>query len=129
QSSQARQSRWYCRNRWESRSVPFFTRKPLLETVKGFFRLDTYSVFPCRGYCLSFAYRSSQYMTVGEPGPSAAAPKLPLSCNITIGQSFTFHNCFITSICLLPLKDVEAGPAEAIHLPCTFSHPYLFWVP
>ncbi|WP_233789307.1 hypothetical protein, partial [Sphingobacterium sp. HMA12] len=25
--------------RWESRSVPFFTRKPLLETVKGFFRL------------------------------------------------------------------------------------------
>ncbi|MGJ1346724.1 hypothetical protein, partial [Sphingobacterium siyangense] len=45
QSSQARQSRWYCRNRWESRSVPFFTRKPLLETVKGFFRLST-SVFP-----------------------------------------------------------------------------------
>ncbi|WP_294187006.1 hypothetical protein, partial [uncultured Sphingobacterium sp.] len=41
QSSQARQSRWYCRNRWESRSVPFFTRKPLLETVKGFFRLTT----------------------------------------------------------------------------------------
>ncbi|MGJ1523399.1 hypothetical protein ACR79E_24180, partial [Sphingobacterium siyangense] len=38
----ARQSRWYCRNRWESRSVPFFTRKPLLETVKGFFRLDTF---------------------------------------------------------------------------------------
>ncbi|MGJ1379057.1 hypothetical protein ACR79Q_23175, partial [Sphingobacterium multivorum] len=38
---QARQSRWYCRNRWESRSVPFFTRKPLLETVKGFFRLAT----------------------------------------------------------------------------------------
>ncbi|WP_346085624.1 hypothetical protein, partial [Sphingobacterium ginsenosidimutans] len=35
------QSRWYCRNRWESRSVPFFTRKPLLETVKGFFRLVT----------------------------------------------------------------------------------------
>ncbi|WP_208642637.1 hypothetical protein, partial [Sphingobacterium detergens] len=28
-------------NRWESRSVPFFTRKPLLETVKGFFRLHT----------------------------------------------------------------------------------------
>ncbi|WP_448665296.1 hypothetical protein [Sphingobacterium siyangense] len=25
--------------------MPFFTRKPLLETVKGFFRLDT-SVFP-----------------------------------------------------------------------------------
>ncbi|MGB3063473.1 hypothetical protein, partial [Sphingobacterium thalpophilum] len=33
-------SRWYCRNRWESRSVPFFTRKPLLETVKGFFRFE-----------------------------------------------------------------------------------------
>ncbi|WP_343558485.1 hypothetical protein, partial [Sphingobacterium sp.] len=43
QSSQARQSRWYCRNRWESRSVPFFTRKPLLETVKGFFRLETFA--------------------------------------------------------------------------------------
>ena len=28
QSSQARQSRWYCRNRWESRSVPNFIRKP-----------------------------------------------------------------------------------------------------
>ncbi|MDM1294813.1 hypothetical protein HX021_11000, partial [Sphingobacterium sp. N143] len=42
QSSQARQSRWYCRNRWESRSVPFFTRKPLLETVKGFLRLDSF---------------------------------------------------------------------------------------
>ncbi|MFU1859035.1 hypothetical protein ACK8HY_18695, partial [Sphingobacterium sp. NGMCC 1.201703] len=25
------------------RSVPFFTRKPLLETVKGFFRLILYS--------------------------------------------------------------------------------------
>ncbi|WP_343562642.1 hypothetical protein, partial [Sphingobacterium sp.] len=36
-------SRWYCRNRWESRSVPFFTRKPLLETVKGFFRLDSFA--------------------------------------------------------------------------------------
>ncbi|MGJ1198957.1 hypothetical protein ACR777_16360, partial [Sphingobacterium spiritivorum] len=35
--SQARQSRWYCRNRWESRSVPFFIRKPFLETDKGFF--------------------------------------------------------------------------------------------
>ncbi|MDR0263633.1 MAG: hypothetical protein LBJ04_10445, partial [Sphingobacterium sp.] len=44
QSSQARQSRWYCRNRWESRSVPFFTRKPLLETVKGFFRFSTFRV-------------------------------------------------------------------------------------
>ncbi|MGJ1388433.1 hypothetical protein ACR782_19695, partial [Sphingobacterium spiritivorum] len=32
-----RQSRWYCRNRWESRSVPFFIRKPFLETDKGFF--------------------------------------------------------------------------------------------
>ncbi|MFE7253590.1 hypothetical protein ACFU8T_17050, partial [Sphingobacterium spiritivorum] len=29
--------RWYCRNRWESRSVPFFIRKPFLETDKGFF--------------------------------------------------------------------------------------------
>ncbi|WP_343571173.1 hypothetical protein, partial [Sphingobacterium sp.] len=74
----ARQSRWYCRNRWESRSVPFFTRKPLLETVKGFFRLDT-SVFPCAGYCLSSAYRLSQHRTVGEPGPSAAVPKPPIT--------------------------------------------------
>ncbi|MGE8428671.1 MAG: hypothetical protein ACN6O7_12370, partial [Sphingobacterium sp.] len=39
---------------WESRSVPFFTRKPLLETVKGFFRLDT-SVLPCTNYCISSA--------------------------------------------------------------------------
>ncbi|MGJ1522422.1 hypothetical protein, partial [Sphingobacterium siyangense] len=69
--SQARQSRWYCRNRWESRSVPFFTRKPLLETVKGFFRLDT-SVFPCTGYGISSAYRLSQHRTVGEPAPSEA---------------------------------------------------------
>ena len=75
QSSQARQSRWYCRNRWESRSVPFFTRKPLLETVKGFFRLDT-SVFPCTGYGKSSAYRLSQHRTVGEPAPSEAVPQL-----------------------------------------------------
>ncbi|WP_343539791.1 hypothetical protein, partial [Sphingobacterium thalpophilum] len=40
-------SRWYCRNRWESRSVPFFTRKPLLETVKGFFRLQRYMLRGC----------------------------------------------------------------------------------
>ncbi|WP_346088970.1 hypothetical protein, partial [Sphingobacterium ginsenosidimutans] len=33
-------------NRWESRSVPFFTRKPLLETVKGFFRLHTFQKVP-----------------------------------------------------------------------------------
>ncbi|WP_208642612.1 hypothetical protein, partial [Sphingobacterium detergens] len=33
-------------NRWESRSVPFFTRKPLLETVKGFFRLHTSQKVP-----------------------------------------------------------------------------------
>uniref|UniRef100_UPI001CBC1ACD hypothetical protein n=1 Tax=Sphingobacterium sp. GVS05A TaxID=2862679 RepID=UPI001CBC1ACD len=46
QSSQARQSRWYCRNRWESRSVPFFTQKPLLETVKGFLRLHTSQKIP-----------------------------------------------------------------------------------
>ncbi|WP_208642542.1 hypothetical protein, partial [Sphingobacterium detergens] len=32
--------------RWESRSVPFFTRKPLLETVKGFFRLHTSQKVP-----------------------------------------------------------------------------------
>src|SRR5690606_2176787 len=39
QRSQARQSRWYCRNRWESRSVPNFTGKPLQETARGFFML------------------------------------------------------------------------------------------
>ncbi|MDM1295367.1 hypothetical protein HX021_13850, partial [Sphingobacterium sp. N143] len=39
-----RQSRWYCRNRWESRSVPFFTQKPLLETVKGFLRWDSFDL-------------------------------------------------------------------------------------
>ncbi|WP_211357423.1 hypothetical protein, partial [Sphingobacterium allocomposti] len=33
------QSRWYCRNRWESRSVPNFTGKPLQETARGFFML------------------------------------------------------------------------------------------
>src|SRR5690606_21569611 len=30
QSSQARQSRWYCRNRWESRSVPIFIQSPCI---------------------------------------------------------------------------------------------------
>ncbi|MGJ1439045.1 hypothetical protein ACR79U_24195, partial [Sphingobacterium siyangense] len=64
---------------WESRSVPFFTRKPLLETVKGFFRLDT-SVFPCTGYCLS-SYWLSQHMVVGGPGPSEAVPQPSLSCS------------------------------------------------
>ncbi|MDR3009434.1 MAG: hypothetical protein LBV59_15985, partial [Sphingobacterium sp.] len=78
QSSQARQSRWYCRNRWESRSVPFFTRKPLLETVKGFFRLYT-PVIPCTSYCISSDYWLSQHMAVGEPGPSEAVPQLSFS--------------------------------------------------
>ncbi|MCS4228339.1 hypothetical protein, partial [Sphingobacterium sp. BIGb0165] len=31
---------------WESRSVPFFTQKPLLETVKGFLRLHTSQKIP-----------------------------------------------------------------------------------
>ncbi|MGJ1228811.1 hypothetical protein ACR78H_25005, partial [Sphingobacterium siyangense] len=90
--SQARQSRWYCRNRWESRSVPFFTRKPLLETVKGFFRLST-SVFPCTGYCLSSAYRLSQHRTVGEPCPSAAVsqPVAALQPSLTVSNPITFY--------------------------------------
>ncbi|WP_333887458.1 hypothetical protein, partial [Sphingobacterium siyangense] len=56
------------------------------ETVKGFFRLST-SVFPCTGYCLSSAYRLSQHRTVGEPGPSEAAPQPSLSGN---------RNCYCT---------------------------------
>src|SRR5690606_9003780 len=36
QSSQARQSRWYCRNRWESRSVPIFIQSPC-SICRGFF--------------------------------------------------------------------------------------------
>ena len=35
QSSQARQSRWYCRNRWESRSVPNFIRRPAVDKTVG----------------------------------------------------------------------------------------------
>ncbi|MDR3010552.1 MAG: hypothetical protein LBV59_21685, partial [Sphingobacterium sp.] len=70
----------YCRNRWESRSVPFFTRKPLLETVKGFFRLST-PVIPCTSYCISYAYWLSQHMAFGEPGPSEAVPQPSLPCN------------------------------------------------
>ncbi|MGJ1309555.1 hypothetical protein ACR78O_18275, partial [Sphingobacterium multivorum] len=54
-----RQSRWYCRNRWESRSVPFFTRKPLLETVKGFFRLDTCLYFPDQPCPLAFTVKTA----------------------------------------------------------------------
>ncbi|MGE8428763.1 MAG: hypothetical protein ACN6O7_12835, partial [Sphingobacterium sp.] len=42
------------------RSVPFFTRKPLLETVKGFFRLDT-SVLPCTNYCISLLPRPALF--------------------------------------------------------------------
>ncbi|MFA4980786.1 MAG: hypothetical protein WC589_24970, partial [Sphingobacterium sp.] len=91
QSSQARQSRWYCRNRWESRSVPFFTRKPLLETVKGFFRLST-SVFPCTGYCPSSAYRLSQHMAVDEPDPSVAVPQLSL-CSVVWSILVAEGNC------------------------------------
>src|SRR5690606_30293826 len=37
QSSQARQSRWYCRNRWESRSVPNFTRRDVHSFGRPFF--------------------------------------------------------------------------------------------
>ncbi|WP_312339320.1 hypothetical protein, partial [Sphingobacterium sp.] len=59
---------------------PFFTRKPLLETVKGFFRLST-SVFAFTSYCISSAYWLSQHMAVDEPCPSAAVPQPSLPCN------------------------------------------------
>src|SRR5690606_19705691 len=36
QRSQARQSRWYCRNRWESRSVPNFIQSPFRK-LEGLF--------------------------------------------------------------------------------------------
>src|SRR5690606_10997045 len=36
QSSQALQSRWYCRNRWESRSAPIFIQSPR-SICRGFF--------------------------------------------------------------------------------------------
>jgi len=36
--------------------VPFFTRKPLLETVKGFFRLATCLYFPVQCYCISSVF-------------------------------------------------------------------------
>src|SRR5690606_32371188 len=38
QSSQARQSRWYCRNRWESRSAPNFITSPC-RYLQGLFLL------------------------------------------------------------------------------------------
>ncbi|WP_312523824.1 hypothetical protein, partial [Sphingobacterium multivorum] len=40
---------------------PFFTRKPLLETVKGFFRLDTCLYFPVQAiaYPPPIGYRST----------------------------------------------------------------------
>jgi len=41
--------------------VPFFTRKPLLETVKGFFRLDT-SVIPVQCYCISSVFFGDRSM-------------------------------------------------------------------
>ncbi|WP_336830073.1 hypothetical protein, partial [Sphingobacterium multivorum] len=63
----------------ESRSVPFFTRKPLLETVKGFFRLDTCLYFPVQCYCISSPYWLSQHRVVGEPDQSAAVSQLSLS--------------------------------------------------
>src|SRR5690606_6736903 len=37
QSSQARQSRWYCRNRWESRPVPNVTRRDVHSFGRPFF--------------------------------------------------------------------------------------------
>ncbi|WP_147420938.1 hypothetical protein [Sphingobacterium siyangense] len=66
--------------------MPFFTRKPLLETVKGFFRLDT-SVFPFTGYCLSSAYRFSQHRTVTLPQlPITAYPirAYPVTTTVTV---------------------------------------------
>ncbi|MGE8293905.1 MAG: hypothetical protein ACN6ON_19595, partial [Sphingobacterium sp.] len=52
-------------------SVPFFTRKPLLETVKGFFRLYTFQKIPF-GY---FPKRSMAPLpNVTEGSSSATAP-------------------------------------------------------
>ncbi|MGJ1395579.1 hypothetical protein, partial [Sphingobacterium sp. UBA6308] len=69
---QARQSRWYCRNRWESRSVPFFTRKPLLETVKGFFRLATCLYFPVQCYCISSVLPCTMLLHIFRTSPTGA---------------------------------------------------------
>ncbi|WP_208642624.1 hypothetical protein, partial [Sphingobacterium detergens] len=62
-------------NRWESRSVPFFTRKPLLETVKGFFRLHTSQKVPEGQWCRSYGgtlifttYRRNYVLFLAWPG-------------------------------------------------------------
>uniref|UniRef100_UPI001F403040 hypothetical protein n=1 Tax=Sphingobacterium faecale TaxID=2803775 RepID=UPI001F403040 len=53
QRSQARQSRWYCRNRWESRSVPFLIRSP-------FRKLE--GLFCCEYFPEVLAYGVSEYL-------------------------------------------------------------------
>uniref|UniRef100_UPI0028A03595 hypothetical protein n=1 Tax=Sphingobacterium sp. TaxID=341027 RepID=UPI0028A03595 len=63
---------------------PFFTRKPLLETVKGFLRLVTFS-------------DSFSKQTPGRNDGKDLLSSLD-SCNIIIGQSFAFRNPFFTWI-------------------------------
>ncbi|WP_289011567.1 hypothetical protein, partial [uncultured Sphingobacterium sp.] len=66
---------------------PFFTRKPLLETVKGFFRLST-PVLPVQCYCIS---------SVPPTGPDPqwyGAPLLaipPVLCGIYHHGHFISH--------------------------------------
>ncbi|WP_312208663.1 hypothetical protein, partial [Sphingobacterium multivorum] len=57
-------------------SVPFFTRKPLLETVKGFLRLDT---------CLYFPVQAIAYL----PYPPTGA--VPQQCDASVNQIFGGH--------------------------------------
>ncbi|WP_207898576.1 hypothetical protein, partial [Sphingobacterium sp. JUb20] len=74
QRSQARQSRWYCRNRWESRSVPFFIQKPLLYS-RGFFVFVPF-------YAVN---RAIPVLSVASAGPSCSSFNL-----------FSFHILFLS---------------------------------
>ncbi|MGJ1444420.1 hypothetical protein ACR788_24355, partial [Sphingobacterium siyangense] len=101
---------------WESRSVPFFTRKPLLETVKGFFRLST-SVFPCTGYSICSAYWLSQHRTVVEPGPSAAVPQLSFT---SLVKPYCFsavsYSCIPVSTARATRNDIRNTPVLLLAL-------------
>jgi len=106
--------------------VPFFTRKPLLETVKGFFRLDT-SVFPCTGYCRSSAYRLSQHRTVGEPCPSTAILSLSRSGNGTQSLQTVMQSSLCSVVWSILVVEGNCNPVDSTHTAFTDRvKPYCF---
>ncbi|MCS4164235.1 hypothetical protein M2419_001298 [Sphingobacterium sp. BIGb0116] len=68
--------------------MPFFTRKPLLETVKGFFRLNTSMTITLPPLTITAYPPHIGYRSIG---PSAVVAQLSLSCNYAVTVPQVLH--------------------------------------